>query len=73
MIMPCYYVETDGDQECTSFIMYSHPKNGPCKLAECHEYDAQCIATMLNHADPEGEVFIGKGIDRIVDNEHLLI
>lgn len=72
MIMPHYFVETNGSQECTSFVMYSSAK-GACKLLECHEYDALSIAALLNKGDPEGEAFLGQGIDRFVDNEHLLI
>jgi len=72
MIMPHYYVETEGGSECTSFVMYSSAR-GAFTILECHEYDAMVIAALLNKSDPDGEAFLGQGIDRYVDNEHLLI
>ena len=73
MILPHYIVETDGPKECSSYVKYSHPQHGIVTLLECHEYDAEMIATMLNKVDPGGENFLGSGIDRVVDHEHLLI
>ena len=72
MILPHYFVETQAEKECHSLVRYS-TSDGAATLLECHEYDAQTIAALLNVADPEGEEFLRSGIDRVVDNDHLYI